>query len=204
MIYLLDSNEDYDRCAAEIGGKCGQLLTPLTRRKLRDVERFGIDNGAYARFDAKGFTSLLARHHHARERCVFVAAPDVICNARRTLEVFRYWQPILARDAWPVALVIQDGIQELDIPWHLLKAVFIGGSDDFKLGRDAVDVIRAAQAMGKWVHIGRINSPHRADKFTVLRADSCDGTGISRYTHMREAIKAPTLYSEMGVDHAQA
>jgi hypothetical protein len=36
MIVLLDNAHDLDECAAELGCEVGQLLTPLTRRLLRD------------------------------------------------------------------------------------------------------------------------------------------------------------------------
>ncbi len=42
--------------------------------------------------------------------------------------------------------------------------------------------------MEKWVHIGRVNHGERWQHFKKLGADSADGTGIARYSHMREAI----------------
>jgi hypothetical protein len=35
--------------------------------------------------------------------------------------------------------------------------------------------------------VGRVNTPHRFDKFLEL-ADSVDGTGLARYTHMRKNL----------------
>jgi hypothetical protein len=42
--------------------------------------------------------------------------------------------------------------------------------------------------MGKYVHVGRVNTPGRFRYFEDLEVDSIDGTGLSRYTHMREEI----------------
>lgn len=187
MIALLDTSEELTQCAAELGCDVGQLLTPLTRFTLQNPALpWGIDNGAFARFEEKGFLSLLKREEHHKASCLFVTAPDVVGSARRTLEVFGYWKPRLA--AWPIALAIQDGQQDLEIPWDDLAAVFIGGSTEFKLSPGAGHVIKAAKIMGKWAHVGRVNDPARFAYFEDLGADSIDGTGISRYSHMRLAI----------------
>lgn len=187
MLVLLDTSEDLAVCGAELGCDVGQLLTPLTRFTLQRSELpWAIDNGAYARFEEKSFLSLLQREEHHKASCLFVTAPDVVGSARRTLEAFRYWKGQLA--AWPLALAIQDGQQDLDIPWSDIVAVFIGGTNAFKLSPHAVHVIKAAKIMKKWSHVGRVNDPSRFAYFEELGADSIDGTGISRYSHMREAI----------------
>ena len=187
MIALLDNGQDLDQCAAEIGCDVGQLLTPLTRYRLRDPERpWAIDNGGFSGLDIAAFESLLKREEAHREKCIFVAAPDIVGSARRTLEIFDHWRPRL--DGWNVALVCQDGQEHLPIPWGQIAAVFIGGSTNWKCSHHAEHIVRAAKALGKWVHIGRINDADRWAHFDKMGADSCDGTGIARYTHMRQAI----------------
>lgn len=184
---LLDTGQDLEVCAAEIGCEVGQLLTPLTRYRLRDPEKpWAIDNGAYANFNADAFMSLLKREEHHRERCLFVTVPDVVASARRTLEVFERWKPRLS--GWSLALVCQDGQEHLPIPWDDIAAVFIGGSTNWKCSDHASQIVKAAKALGKWVHIGRVNDACRWEHFEKLDADSADGTGIARYTHMRKAI----------------
>lgn len=188
MIALLDTSEDLEVCAAELGDGVGvgQLLTPLTRFAYRGG-RYAIDNGAFAGLEVAGFSRLLDRQKPHRDQCIFVASPDVVGSARRTLEVFEHWYPKL--HGWPIALVIQDGIEDLPIPWRLIQAVFIGGSTAFKLSAAAAQVIAAAKALDKWVHVGRVNTPERFDKFLALGADSIDGSGISQYTHMRRELR---------------
>lgn len=189
MIYLLDTNQDYDECAGQFKvppERVGQLVSPLTRFSNRNREVFGIDNGSFKRFDAKGFLSLLEREKPNRKKCLFVAVPDVVGSARRTLEVFRYWYPKL--HGWPLALVCQDGQEDLEIPWSCIEAVFIGGTDNWKLSVYAEACVRAAKAMGKHTHLGRVNSPARLDLAKDWPLDSVDGSGISQYTHMRERI----------------
>jgi hypothetical protein len=189
VLALLDNGQDLDVCAAEIGCAVGQLLTPLTRYRLRDAARsWAVDNGGYSGFDIPAFMALLDRERHHRANCIFVTAPDIVGSARRTLEIFERWKPKL--NGWKVALACQDGQEHLPIPWDDLDAVFIGGSTAWKCSPHAEHIMRAAKALEKWVHVGRVNDPERFKLFEKIGADSCDGTGIARYTHMREAISA--------------
>lgn len=197
MIALLDSSQDLTVCQEEIGCPVEQLLTPLTRFRRRS-KMFAIDNGAFSNFNSKAFESLLNRERENRENCRFVAVPDVVGSARRTLECFEYWFPRLG--GWKLALVAQDGQEDLPIRWDLTDAIFIGGSTNWKLSRHAEAVIRAAQSQGKWVHVGRINEPDRFQKFWELGVDSFDGSGISQYSKQRFAINRqiqhPKLFQE--------
>jgi hypothetical protein len=188
MIALLDNGQDLDKCAEEIGCPVGQLLTPLTRYQLRDPAKpWAIDNGAYSGFDADAFKALLEREFHHCTECLFVTLPDVVGSARRTLEVFEFWRTKIA--GWRPALACQDGQEHLPIPWSAIAAVFIGGTTNWKCSEHAAHIIRAAKLMGKWVHVGRVNHPERFEYFEELGADSIDGTGLARFTHMREAIR---------------
>lgn len=187
MIVLLDTSDDLAEAGQELGMDVGQLITPLSRFQNRGG-CYAIDNGAWAGLNRPAFESLLEREKPNQERCIFVVSPDVVASARRTLEVFEVWQPRLAEDGWPVALAAQDGQEDLPIPWPRLEAVFVGGSTRWKMSACAEGVIRAAQALGKWTHVGRVNTPARMDRFVELGVDSCDGTGISRFSWMRREI----------------
>jgi hypothetical protein len=54
--------------------------------------------------------------------------------------------------------------------------VFVGGSDDFKLGPVAAALVAEATARGKWSHVGRVNSRKPLRYATLIGADSADGT----------------------------
>jgi hypothetical protein len=165
----------------------GQLLSPLTRYNLRDPNRpWAIDNGGFSSFNAKAFEALLEREQHHKDRCLFVTVPDIVGSARRTLEVFDHWKKRLT--GWKLALVCQDGQEDLPLPWSEISAVFIGGTTTFKCSDHAAHIIKAAKALVKWTHVGRVNHAARFDHFGKLGVDSIDGTGIARFTHMREAI----------------
>lgn len=184
---MLDTSHDFDECERELGCVVEQLFTPLTRfAPQRPEDHFAIDNGAFSSFDPDNFMGLLSREWYRRKLCRFVAVPDVVGDARRTLEVFERWHPKLS--GWPIALVCQDGQENLSIPWGCIEAVFIGGSTQWKLGQHAAACVKAAKALGKWVHAGRVNSPARFEYFEKLGADSIDGTGLSRFSWMRERI----------------
>ena len=201
MIVMLDTPQDLDECSLQLGGlKVEQLFTPLTRRRpQRPEQHFAMDNGAFANFNPQGFRSMLARHADRKQLCRWLAVPDVVGDARRSLEVFRHWRGQPELSGWPLAFVAQDGQEHLPIPWHHIEALFIGGSTDWKMGPAAAACVKAAKAIGKWVHIGRINTPARYEYFRDLGADSCDGTGLARYDHMRLAIHseltAPKLFA---------
>jgi hypothetical protein len=184
MVLLDTASEQWCAAPAELGAgvPIGQLLTPLTR--YRDYgATYAIDNGAYSGFEASDFKSLLARQDGTQDRCRFVVVPDVVGSARRTLEVFHHWKTELR--GWRRALAIQNGQESLPIPWNEIAAVFIAGDDEFKDGPHAKQVIRAAQAMNKWVHVGRVNGAERVKWCVEMGVDSIDGSGISMYSHMR-------------------
>ncbi len=204
MIVLLDTSHDLSECERELGVPVEQLLTPLTRfLPQRPDQAFAIENGCFKGFDRNAYEALLERERPRQELCRWVTCPDVVGSARRTLEAFEYWSDRLRDDGWKVALVIQDGIEHLTIPWDRLDAIFIGGSTEFKLSKHAADVIRTARIMDKWSHAGRVNTPGRFEYFEELGTNSCDGSGLSRYSWMRERIfraaTAPTLFTEVTV-----
>ncbi len=198
---LLDNGQDLAECEAEIGVPVGQLLTPLTRYRLRDpIRPWAVDCGGFAQLDIPAFRALLAREAHHKKNCLFVAAPDVVGCARRTLEVFEHWAPRLK--GWKVALVVQDGQEHLPIPWDDVSAIFIGGSTKWKASEHVIHIIKAAKALEKHTHAGRVNDPLRFKHFENLGVDTCDGTGIGRYTHMRKAIAARQDQAELSIERA--
>lgn len=184
MIVLMDSTHKAAQELVDLGMEVGQLITPLTGYK-RWSDVWAMDNGAYSRFDGDAFQRKLKREWEARHLCKFVCCPDVVGSARRTLEVFRLYQNRI--QGWPLALVLQDGIEDLDIPWDHISAVFIGGTNDFKNSESAMQCAKAAKILDKWVHVGRVNTPERFDRWKDI-ADSCDGSGLARYTHMRQNL----------------
>lgn len=163
----------------------GQLLTPLSRY-LPWAGTFAVDNGAWSSCDVPALKRMVENLTPHRERCLWVAVPDVVGSARRTLEVFD--QLSFSFHGWPLALVCQDGQEDLPIPWDRIAAVFIGGSTEWKMSQHPVRIIKAAQLLGKRTHVGRVNTPQRFAWFNEIGVDTCDGSGASRYDWMLDAI----------------
>lgn len=171
----------------------GQLLTPLTRYSNAG-RKFAIDNGAFSGFRERDFFTLLKREEPNKESCLFVACPDVVAAGRRTLEIWKHYRHRLI--GWPLALVAQDGMEDLDIPWGELEAMFLGGGDPWKDLKAAQDIVKTARTLGKHVHIGRVNTIKRFKLFMGI-ADTCDGSGIAMYDHMlRDIDKALNMQPE--------
>lgn len=186
MIVMMDTS-NLDVAEQEIGVPCEQMITPISRLRLRRPgSHWCADNGAFSKFNARGFLSLLARNSEHRGSCRWVAAPDVVASARRTRECWDYWKKQLSD--WPLAYVCQDGQEDINIPWEECSAIFVGGTTQWKLSDHAIQCIRAGQIMGKWVHVGRVNTPGRYEYFDALGVDSIDGSGLAKYSHMRHAI----------------
>ncbi len=201
-IIMLDSSaEGIERARPDLpeGFVLGQLLTPLSGYKDAGAI-YGIDNGAYSTFDRKKWTALVNRQATfgptARRRCKFVCMPDVVCSAIRTLELFHIFKAQLSTSArcLPLCLVLQNGIENHAIPWNDLSAIFIGGDNDFKGCAAVAHAVKAAQHLGLWTHMGRVNGPERYDLAVKLKIDSIDGTGLVKYSHMRQNVtKMPIL-----------
>jgi len=198
---LISGGADLGLVAEETGCPTGTLLVPTcNNRRVREGYPFAVDNGAFTGFNRDtraAFGDILAKSRPHRERCLFVAVPDVVGSARRTLECFEAWRRKL--NGWPLALVCQDGQEHLPIPWHQIEAVFIGGSTEWKLSKHAEHVVRAAQIHGKHVHVGRVNTPGRFSHFEALGVDSIDGGNLAWRREHRLAIRrrhddAPALF----------
>lgn len=158
----------------------GQLLTPLTNYRVHPSLPFAIDNGGFSRACPRAFSNLLKKSTPFIERCLWVAVPDVPGDARRTLELFFNFQPIIAGQGFKCALVAQDGLEDMEIPWKGISAIFVGGTTEWKCSEKAKSVIRAAQWMGKKVHVGRINTGQRWEEFAKLGVDTFDGSALAK------------------------
>lgn len=184
---MLDSSP---RKITEYSDKYGyeffQLRTPLTKNKIAGVP-YGIDNGCYTQFRESTWVRLVDEARESTVECKFVCLPDIVGDAARTLDLFDYYKDV-AHDL-PRALVLQDGIERFRIDWRTVDAVFVGGSDTFKSSAPAFNAAKTARMLGKWVHVGRVNTAARVRQWIDL-ADSLDGSGISRYDHMLEGVLA--------------
>lgn len=165
-----------------------QLRTPLTKNAV-SARPYGLDNGCFTQFKRDTWLRMVdeARSHSTakNQQCKFVTLPDIVGDARRTLDLLYHF--LQHTEGVPRALVLQDGIGQHRIPWGNIDAVFVGGSDSFKIAPEAINACKAAKMMGKWVHVGRVNTAKRVRDWIGL-ADSIDGSGMSRFDHMLEDV----------------
>lgn len=170
-------------------------------RPITEGRTWCMDNGVYTNaFNAHDFIQTLDRLATHRATCAFIAAPDVIGDAHRTLEQWPRWRDIIHARNLPAALVAQDGLKPKQIPTDT-DAVFIGGTTDWKLGPDALAVIESANTRGLWTHVGRVNSLKRLRHFALAHVNSADGTysafaGVPNAVRLfNQALTQPHLWS---------
>jgi hypothetical protein len=144
------------------------------------VESFPVwaaDNGCFAqgeRFNLDRFYTWLATV--PRNRLLFATAPDVFPDAEATLKRSRPVLRELRALGYPTAFVAQNHAECGAIPWDEFDCLFLGGQNHWKLGSGARALTRQAKKLGKWVHMGRVNSERRLRYATVIGCDSVDGT----------------------------
>lgn len=220
--YLTGVSNDYTCEAAEtdLYGRLGILLQPGTLHHAGHIPsycRWAMDNGCFSTggaFDGEAFVrsidSIVQNVESAHEKCLFAVAPDVFNpdemkgDPRATIERSMPWFKRIREAGVPVAFVAQDGLQHLqsEIPWPEFDVMFLGGSDEFKLGYPSKRVngnphfatdgngatsadtlawarmIQAAHDHEKPIHVGRVNAHIRLTFGFEIGAESCDGTFI--------------------------
>ena len=149
-----------------------------------------LDNGVFThKFNLEKWLEQIKSLIPNQSKCLFIVIPDVVGDSKKTLAQFmRYRQMI---KGFPVAFVSQDGIKNIDVPWDDFDCLFVGGTDEHKLGKEGGWIINEAKKHGKWVHIGRVNSPNRILKF--WQADSWDGTHLGFMPSEINKINAAVL-----------
>lgn len=189
MLYLANPSTAGVR-AAMADGQLGAMMSHAQGNKLPPDVLFAIDNNCGPGRDGqpgtgypgnRAYLELLSRMSaQARLRCLFATAPDVLGDAAGTLARSEPWTgPMRAWFGLPVALVAQDGLERLDVPWSDLDVLFIGGSTEWKLGTAARGLVAEAKARGKRVHMGRVNSLRRLRYAEAIGCDTADGTYLA-------------------------
>jgi hypothetical protein len=136
------------------------------------------DNGCFAKTWKEDRWLAWLQKDHPRSGCLFASVPDVVGDAAATLERWHQYAATVENLGYPVAFVGQDGLTVDTAPWRHMDCFFIGGSTEWKMSSEAFWLADRARAMGKWVHVGRINSGKRY-KAWANHADSCDGTFLA-------------------------
>lgn len=174
MIYLSSGSQSFLSASHRVGSMIGPRQGGF--RSIKEGRYWAGDNDAFhGKFTDDGFKKHLDRLKPYAEKCLFVTAPDVVGDFIETRKLYEKYKGFIKSYGYPVAWVAQDGATEADIPEDC-DAVFIGGSTEYKLSEQAKKICHAAKQMGKWVHIGRVNSKKRSLIAASMLADSVDGT----------------------------
>lgn len=152
--------------------RLGVLLTPVGGNRVGwwpDGTTWAGDNLCFKGLDVTAWLKFLAKLTASPLRPAWVTCPDAVGDAAKTWELYDLWSPVLRSVGLPVALVLQDGMENLArrarLTWEInegrLAAVFVGGTTSFKLGDVAACCCRQAKEAGLLVHVGRVNSFRR-------------------------------------------
>lgn len=206
LVLVSGATRTVDRLAGH--PNLGQLVTPHARVGIRPGLPWAVDNAAFSNWNLQAFLKLLRRVAKAENPPLFVAAPDVVCDAHRTMDKFkdrclwgfgidgprpmsgfghptrlvRGWGSRIRQLGLKVAYVAQNGTERNGLPPdQSYDALFIGGDDDYKLSQHVRWLVMDAKRNGKWVHMGRVNSLRRLQHAMDIGCDSVDGTGVSMF-----------------------
>lgn len=159
-------------------GVLGFIDTPGQRNTRPEGVTWCADNGCFGSAyvgDAR-WLAWLDKHAGDAATCAFATAPDVVGDAAATLERSAPFLSAIRDLGYPAALVAQDGLESLVVPWDDFDVLFIGGSTEWKLGPHPRELVVEAKARGKGVHMGRVNSERRFRYALAIGCDSVDGT----------------------------
>lgn len=171
----------------------GRLLTPRhwssADRTAKAGIAWAIDNDGFGGVDPVAFRRMVYGLIGVPD-CLFLNAPDVYLGDgveahTATLEQWNEWYPFLRMTGFPLSFVLQIGATPENVPWDECDAVFVGGDTPWKVGPEALAVVREAKRRGKWVHMGRVNTLKRMRYAKSIGVDSCDGTGWAKWRDTR-------------------
>jgi hypothetical protein len=159
----------------------GAFLTPRTGNSLKTLEGFiwACYNSAFNGFNKKLFIKMLDRIKN--QKFLFVPCPDKVGDSNTTLKLFYEYYPIIKSYNFPIALVLQDGMDVKSIPFDKIDAIFIGGSTEYKLGEEVREIVKKSKQLNKWIHMGRVNFIKRLKYAHSIGCDSVDGSGFSMF-----------------------
>lgn len=191
MIYLTGATNDRDEPSLIAAG-VGLMIQPGNGylKRLGRYPYWAADNGCFNPETYIGDDKWLDWVANLpTEGCLFVVVPDVSRKPDGTLggdpaatwEKFKELAPVVRSMGYPVALVAQNGMEDMPNVQEQLEAcdvLFLGGDTAWKLGPDAEALVVKARALGKWVHMGRVNSFRRFHHGALIGCNSADGTYI--------------------------
>ena len=163
-------------------GRLGLILTPETGNRTIAGVPWCADNGCYTlgdRFNPDKYKRFLDKQ--STDDVLFATAPDVVGDAKATLERSESWYEELTDRGYTPALVAQDGVEDLmdQVPWNQIGAWFVGGTTTWKESETAAQCTAEAQRRGLHTHMGRVNSLRRLRIAAASGYDTVDGNYLA-------------------------
>lgn len=173
------------RLAPRHGDLLGCLPTPHTGNSPTSLAELGLpmagDNGCFNGLDSEAFVVMLNTYREAEVKLDWVTVPDRVEDGDETFRLWGRWQTVVRAFGFRPAMVLQDGMTRFDVHQFDPPVLFIGGSDDFKLGPLAANLTSDWLEKGRPVHMGRVNTKKRIEYAVRIGCTSCDGTGYSKW-----------------------
>jgi hypothetical protein len=167
----------------------GKYVTPKSHSNTKALDliltqgcTWGADNDCYIGFDESKYIKMIERLPRV-DTLKYITMPDVVGNHEKTIVLFEEWHKKLHKEKLPIAFVLQDGCTVKDVPFDKTKAIFIGGTTEYKLSETVRNIVEIAKKKNKWVHMGRVNSIKRITYARSIGVDSFDGTSFSMFAN---------------------
>jgi len=159
----------------------GRLVQPRHYSSIEATAYAGIpwaaDNDCYQGLDEEAWIDMLDRLA-GLPGCLFCAVPDVVGDYQATDDRWVAYAEEVWKRGLPAAYVLQDGCPEIP---REARAVFVGGTTEFKIGPEAADLVARAKTRGLWTHMGRVNGPRRIRYARSIGVQSVDGSSWARW-----------------------
>lgn len=195
MLLVSGATRTMNRLAVKYPKHLGHLFTPVDGNDVGNLISTGLrwacDNAAFTNFRLGQYLDMICQKAPLADRPpLFITLPDKVADAQKTtgdlrkrqIGLFYQWQPVVSSYGMPVAMVGQDGLEDMHVPWNLMDAFFIGGSTEWKLSASVRDLVAEAKRRGKWVHMGRVNTKRRMKYAYQIGCDSVDGSSLSKFS----------------------
>ncbi len=170
----------------------GLLVSRAGEWRTEGFDRYVLDNGAWADFQAKrafdgdAFERLIDK---LGARADWIVLPDIVAGGRASLDLSVRWLNRCLSVCPLVLIAVQDGMAETDIASLVGDSVgvFLGGSTAWKVANMLRWGAFCAER-GIHYHVARVNTARRLWLAIAAGADSVDGSSATRY-----AVTLPML-----------
>jgi hypothetical protein len=161
-----------------------RLLVSARGRLRHEGFRYAIDNGAWTAhqrgepFDIPAFERAVEWGAAGAD---WLILPDAVGAGLESLRMSLRWAPRLA-GLCPLLLAVQDGMTVADVRPFVGRdiGIAVGGSTEWKEGTTR-EWGHLASETGAYLHILRVNTVRRIRICQDARADSFDGSSVSRF-----------------------